>query len=167
VGGPFIVNCPGTVPAGVETDALTDLSNMLPTFVELGSGTVPKDLVIDGESIAPLILGKEKDSSRDWILALNFGPAKLDKEGIRPGQVFGPRVIRDKKYKVWVSGNRQIERLHDLLVDPDEEKNLLTSKNRDHRRALAKFNKIVSSLPKKDGRPLYEPRTPNPWDRKK
>lgn len=167
VGGPFIVNCPGTVPAGVETDALTDLSNMLPTFVELGGGTAPKDLVIDGKSIAPLILGKEKDSSRDWILALNFGPAKLDQEGIRPGQVFGPRVIRDKQYKVWVSGNRQIERLHDLLEDPDEEKNLLTSKNRDHKRALAKFNKIVSTLPKKDGRPLYEPRTPNPWDRKK
>jgi len=167
VGGPFIVNCPGTVPAGVETDALTDLSNMLPTFVELGGGTVPEDLIIDGESIAPLILGEEQDSSHDWIMALNFGPAKLDQRGIRPGQEFGPRVIRDKQYKVWVSKEKKITQLHDLLKDPEEKENLLSSKQRQHRRALAKFRKIVASLPDKDGRPLYEPRAPNPWDRKK
>jgi len=139
---------------------------MLPTFLELGGGKLPKDLIIDGESIAPLLLGKEKDSSRDWIMALNYGPAKFDKEGIRPGQVFGPRVFRDKQYKVWVSSKRQIERLHDLLEDPEEKQNLLASKKREHKRALAKFRKIVASLPKKDGRPLYEPRAPNLWDRK-
>ena len=167
VGGPFIVNCPGMVPAGVESHALTDLSNMLPTFVELGGGTVPEDLVIDGKSIAPLILGKEQDSSRDWIMALNFGPAKLDKQGIRPGQAFGPRVIRDKQYKVWVSNEKKITQLHDLLEDPYEEQNLIQSNQREHRKALSKFRKIVASLPDKDGRPLYEPRAPNPWDRKK
>jgi arylsulfatase A-like enzyme len=166
VGGPFIVNCPGKVPAGLETDALTDLSNMLPTFVELGGGKLPKDLIIDGESIAPLLLGNAKDSSRDWIMALNYGPAKLDKEGIRPGQVFAPRVIRNKQYKVWVSGKRQIERLHNLLEDSDEKINLIESKQREHRKALAEFRKIVASLPKKDARPLYEPRAPNSWDRK-
>ena len=167
VGGPFIVNCPGTVPAGVETDALTDLSNMLPTFVELGGGTIPEGLIIDGESIAPLILGEEQDSSRDWIMALNFGPAKLDQRGIRPGQEFGPRVIRDKQYKVWVSKEKKITQLNDLLKDPEEKENLLSSKQRQHRKALAKFRKIVATLPDKDGRPLYEPRAPNPWDRKK
>ena len=166
VGGPFIVNCPGKVPAGVETDALTDLSNMLPTFIELGGGKVPDNLIVDGESITPLLVGKTKDSSRDWIMALNYGPAKLDKDGIRPSQVFGPRVIRDKQYKVWVSGKRQIERLHDLLEDPEEKQNLLGSKKREHKRALAKFRKIVLSFPQKDGRPIYEPRAPNPWDRK-
>ncbi|MFZ9933409.1 MAG: sulfatase-like hydrolase/transferase [Chthoniobacterales bacterium] len=57
VNAPFIVNWPGTVPAGVESPALTDLTDMLPTFVELGGGQVPADLDIDGSSIAPLILG--------------------------------------------------------------------------------------------------------------
>ena len=166
VGGPFIVNCPGRVPAGTETDALTDLSNMLPTFVELGGGKVPGNLTIDGESIAPLLLGKAKDSSRNWAMALNYGAAKLDKEGIRPGQAFGPRVIRDKQYKVWVSNKRQIERLHDLLEDPAEEKNLLESKQPEHKKAFVKFKKIVSTFPKSDGRPLYEPRAENSWDRK-
>ena len=150
----------------VETYALTDLSNMLPTFVELGGGKLPKDLIVDGKSIAPLILEEEKDSERDWIMALSYGKAKLDKQGILPGQTFGPRVIRDKQYKVWVDQQKKITRLHDLKKDPAEEKNLLESKQRDHRRAFAKFKKIVKSFPKSDGRPLYEQRAANSWDRK-
>lgn len=164
---PFIVNGPGLVPAGVETDALTDLSNMLPTFVELGGGKVPEDLVIDGTSIAPLILGKEKDSKRDWIMALSFGKAKLDGKGIRPGEDFGGRVIRDKRYKVWVNTSKQIDRLHDLSKDPAEETNLIDSEEEDDRQALAKFQQVVNTLPDKDARPSYEPRAANAWDRKK
>lgn len=164
--GPFIVNGPGLVPAGVETKALTDLSNMLPTIVELGGGKVPEDLIVDGKSIAPLILGKEKDSKREWIMALSFGSGILDKEGVRGRKVFAPRVIRDKRYKVWVSSNRRISQLHDLLEDPAEEHNLLGSRKKEHKQAFARFKKIVDSLPEKDGRPLYEPRAPNPWDRK-
>ncbi|MDG1139716.1 MAG: sulfatase-like hydrolase/transferase [Opitutales bacterium] len=164
--GPFIVNCPGTVPAGVETDALTDLSDMLPTFVELGGGKLPEDLIVDGKSMAPLILEREKDSARDWIMALSFGKARLDKLGILPGQTFGPRVIRDKQFKVWVDQKKQITRLHNLKKDPAEEKNLLSSKQREHRRAITKFQEIVKTFPKTDGRPLYEARAANSWDRK-
>lgn len=163
--GPFLVNCPGLVPAGVETDALTDLSDMLPTFVELGGGQVPDNLIVDGVSLAPLILGKEQDSPREWIMSLSFGAGTLDEEGVRPRRDFGPRVIRDKRYKVWVSSNRKIERLHDLAEDPLEKVNLLGSEEKEHRQVLARFTQIVDSLPEKDGRPLYEPRAPNPWDR--
>jgi len=35
---PFVVNCPGRVPSAVETDALTDFTDLLPTFIELGGG---------------------------------------------------------------------------------------------------------------------------------
>jgi arylsulfatase A-like enzyme len=38
---PFIVNCPGIVAAGAETDALTDFSDLLPTFAELGGAPLP------------------------------------------------------------------------------------------------------------------------------
>ena len=163
---PFIVNCPGLVPAGVETDALSDFSDMLPTFVELGGGTVPEDLVIDGTSIAPLILGKEQDSERKWIMALGHGGAKLDAKGVRGVKDFATRVIRDKRYKVWVSNQRQIIRLHDLIEDPWEATNLLGSERAEHTQALKKFQKVIDSLPEKDARPLYAPRAANPWDRK-
>lgn len=163
---PFIVNAPGLVPAGVETDALTDFCDMLPTFVELGGGHVPDDLIIDGVSIAPLILGKEQDSDRKWIMALGHGGAKLDKDGVRGVKDFATRVIRDKKFKVWVSDEKKITRLHDLKEDPWEEKNLLRSDRAEHKKALGKFQNVVDSLPDKDARPLYEPRAANPWDRK-
>lgn len=163
---PFIVNCPGLVPAGVETDALTDFTDLLPTFVDLGGGKVPDDLTVDGASIAPVILGRAKDSSREWIMALGHGPAKLDKEGVRGQNDFATRVIRDKRFKVWVSSEKKIIRLHDLKKDPWEETNLINSSLADHKTAIQKFQAVLDSLPSKDARPLYEPRAPNPWDKK-
>jgi len=162
---PFIVNGPGIVPAGVETHELTDFSDLLPTFVELGGGELPEDLVVDGVSIAPLILGKTKDSSRDWIMALGHGPARLDKEGVRGQKDFAARVIRDKQFKVWVSDEKKIIRLHDLYEDPWEEVNLINSTLEEHKQALNKFSSVLSLVPDKDARPLYEKREPNPWDR--
>jgi arylsulfatase A-like enzyme len=161
---PFIVNCPGLVPAGKVTDALTDFSDLLPTFVELGGGKVPEDLVVDGQSIAPLILGKEKDSKRKWIMALGFGKGKLDKEGVRGRDHFMSRVIRDKRFKVWVSKKKEIVRLHDLTEDPWEQNNLIDSSEEAHKKAIQKFEKVLASLPNKDARPLYTPRAKNPWD---
>lgn len=163
---PFIVNGPGIVPAGVETDALTDFSDLLPTFVELGGGKIPDDLVVDGVSFAPLIRGKQQDSAREWIMALGHGSAKLDKDGVRGTKDFAARVIRDKRYKVWVSEKKKIVRLNDLQEDPLEEANLLASNLPEHKKAVEKFQKVVDSLPDKDARPLYEPRAANAWDRK-
>jgi arylsulfatase A-like enzyme len=164
---PFIVNCPGLVPAGKETNALTDFSDLLPTFVELGGGNIPEDLVVDGKSIAPLILGKEKDSKRKWIMALGFGKGKLDEEGVRGRDDFISRVIRDKHFKVWVSNKKEIVRLHDLMEDPWEQTNLFQSKKPEHRKAIHKFEKVLASLPGKDARPLYTPRAKNMWDIRK
>ena len=161
---PFIVNCPGKVPAGVVTEALTDFSDLLPTFIELGGGKVPDDLVVDGKSIAPFILGKKKNGPRKWIMALGFGKGKLDGKGVRGRDDFMSRVIRDKRYKVWVSNQKEIIRLHDLTEDPWEQNNLIDSSVEAHKKAIRKFEKVLASVPDKDARPLYTPRAKNPWD---
>ena len=163
---PFIVNCPGLVPEGVVTDALTDFTDLLPTFAELGGAEVPRDLKIDGVSIAPLLLGKAKDSRRQWIMALGHGEARLDEKGVR-GQVdYTERVIRDKRYKVWVSEQRKIAQLYDLPADPLEQKNLVGSTNPEHLAAMSKFQAVVDTMPEKDARPGYTPRKANPWEKK-
>ena len=163
---PFIVNCPGLVPQGVVTDALTDFTDLLPTFAELGGAKIPKDLKIDGVSIAPVLLGKAKDSGRQWIMALGHGPAKLDEKGVR-GQVdYTERVIRDKRYKVWVSEQKKITQLYDLLSDSFEQKNLIDSTKPEHLAAIKKFQAVVDTMPEKDARPGYTPRKANPWDKK-
>ena len=149
------------------TEALTDFSDLLPTFIELGGGQLPDDLVVDGLSIAPVILGKENDSKRKWIMALGFGKAKIDQNGVKPRDPFITRVIRDKKFKVWVSKDKKMVRLHDLTEDPWEEINLIESKKEEHSMARGKFSKILFSLPDEDARPLYTPRAKNPWDIRK
>ena len=163
---PYIVNCPGLVPQGVVTDALTDFTDLFPTFAELGGADVPKDLTIDGVSIAPLLLGKTKDSPRKWIMALGHGPARLDKEGVRGKVDYTERVIRDKRYKVWVSEQRKISQLYDLISDPFEKNNLIGSTKPEHLIAIRKFQAVVDWMPEKDARPQYQPRKSNPWDRK-
>jgi len=163
---PFIVNCPGLVPAGVTTDALTDFTDLLPTFCELGGAAVPDDLEVDGVSFAPLVLGKAKDTPREWIMALGHGAARLDEKGVRGVADFATRVIRDKRFKVWVSKDREVVRLHDLETDPYEETNLAGSDKGEHGAALAKFQAVIDALPERDARPSYTPRAANPWDRK-
>ena len=164
---PFIVNCPGKVPAGVVTETLTDFSDLLPTFIELGGGKVPDDLVVDGKSIAPFILGKKKYGPRKWIMALGFGKGKLDGKGVHGRDDFMSRVIRDKRYKVWVSNQKEIIRLHDLTEDPWEQNNLIDSSVEAHKKAIRKFERVLASVPDKDARPLYTPRAKNPWDIRK
>ncbi len=163
---PFVVNCPGLTPKGVVTDALTDFTDFLPTFCELAGAEVPGDLEIDGVSIAPLLLGNAKDSPRDWILGMGHGAALLDEKGVRGKADYTARVIRDKRFKVWVNEQRQIDQLYDLEADPFEESNLIDSTKPEYLAALKKFQAVVDSMPEKDARPHYEPRAPNPWDQK-
>ena len=99
-------------------------------------------------------------------MALGYGSAKLTKDGIRPTKKFSTRVIRDKRFKVWVSNEKKIIRLHDLKSDPWEESNLIGSELVLHQKALQKFQDVVDMLPNKDAHPSYEPGAANAWDRK-
>lgn len=168
VSEPFVVNCPGLVPAGNETDALTDFSDLLPTFAELGGAQLPDGVELDGVSIAPLILGKAEDSPRQWIMALGHGAAKLDKKGVHGQFPYVTRVIRDKRWKVWVDTDGAIKQLYDLQKDPQEKKNLLRLAEvpTEASAALGRFQKTVASMPTKDARPRYANRAANPWDKK-
>ena len=160
---PFIVSAPGRIPAGVRTDALTDFTDLLPTFAELAGTAVPDSVVIDGHSIAPLLLGKTADSPRTWIAAMGFGPAQLTPEGVAPVQAFTDRVVRDKRYKLWVLGNAYA-RLYDLLEDPEESNNLIESTDPQVVAARTRLEAVVASFPEQDAWPKYDPTPPQPWD---
>ena len=162
---PFIVNCPSLVPAGVKTDALTDFTDMMPTFAELAGAKLPGDVIIDGRSIAKLILGKKKDSDRRWIMAMGFGPAKIADGRVRTKKTFTDRVVRDKRYKLWVE-NGKSSKLFDLLSDPAEKNNIIDSPDPKVAAARAKLEAVVQSFPRTDASPKYDPTPPQPWDRK-
>jgi N-acetylgalactosamine-6-sulfatase len=80
---PFIVRWPGVIKTGIvdKTTELTTL-DLLPTFLELAEGTLPKGYESDGESIASLIKGKQFKRKKpiywDWRFSFdrtNFWPS--------------------------------------------------------------------------------------------
>ena len=123
-------------------------------------------MTLDGKSFAPLLLGKANDSPRKWILAMGHGGARLDEKGVRGRSDYMDRVLRDKRYKVWLEKGPVISRLYDLKTDPMEKDNLIDSRKPTHVTALNKFQEIVDSQPEVDARPQYRPRKANSWDRK-
>lgn len=63
---PFLVKWPGVVQPGTVSDALIDLSDMLPTFAEISGAEIPEDYPLDGKSIMPILQGNKKQI-RDWV----------------------------------------------------------------------------------------------------
>ncbi len=162
---PFIVNGPGRVPAGVVTEALVDFSDILPTFAQL-TGTRPNDrFPVDGQSFAPLILGKAQDSPREWILSMGGHPAAYRQGRVVPAQRYDDRVIRDKRWKLWVGSDRQPSKLFDMNNDPWETENLLDSGTPAARAAQQKLWAAIEKIPAADAAPRYYPNPAQDWDR--
>ncbi len=152
---PFIVNCPGTVPEGVVTDALVDFTDLLPTFCDLAGAPLDKNFTYDGHSFAPLILGKKTDTDRNWIMGLGGRFAMLVNDRITSVQEFRDRVIRDKEYKAYVDTTAHIYEIIDFKNDPDEQINLIDSDNPKIQASIKKFQDILDQFPKTDNSPIY------------
>jgi arylsulfatase A-like enzyme len=159
---PFLVTGPGIEPGSV-TDALTDFTDLMPTFVELAGAELPKGVTIDGKSLVKVLHGEDQQGPREWMLSMGYGPARLDEKGVRPVQDFTDRVIRGKRYKIHVLDGKAA-RLYDLQTDPAERTDLIASKDPAHVAALAKLIAVVETFPKQDARPRYDALPPQPWD---
>jgi arylsulfatase A-like enzyme len=153
VNAPFIVSCPGLVPAGVVSEALVDFTDMLPTFVDLAGGKPDPDFDYDGVSFKDVMLGKAKSSSRDWILAMGCNPARLTEAGVENVFYFRDRVLRDGRFKLFVDTERQPGKLIDLSVDPNEKKDLKNDPT--HAETLGRLVKVIENLPQQDADPDY------------
>ena len=155
VNQPFIVNWPGRVPAGVETDALVDFSDLLPTFADLGNASLPKDFHFDGKSFIDVILGYKTKSNRDWILTMGSLPARLNYKRATNLHKFRDRALRDRNYKVFVDTLGQISHVYNLTIDVEEKENLINSNSKEIKTVLNKFKTIISNFPREDAQPNY------------
>ncbi len=162
---PYIVSAPGLVPEGVTTDGLTDVTDMLPTFAELAGGTLQPGYEYDGVSIADHLLGKADDTPRKWVLGMGGkNEARLTDKGVENRFVFRDRVLREKRFKLYVSSERRAEKLVDVLADPEEKINLINSSDQEAQAALARLTPLIDTFPEKDNDPIYDPLPPQPWD---
>ncbi len=166
---PFVVNCPGLVPEGKATTALGDLTDILPTCADIAGASLPENYVFDGVSLANVFLGKSDDSSRDWIMAMGGNgkgsEAALSENGLENEYRFRDRVVRNKKYKLFVSPERKPEKLVSLTDDPEEKVNLLINDDPEIKIEFEKLWEAVLSFPEKDNDPIYKPLSKQPWDK--
>lgn len=166
---PFIVNCPGRVPAGKTTDALGDLTDILPTCAALAGAKLPGTHTLDGVSLADVMLGKSDSSPRNWIMSMGGdgggSAAQLSDAGLENEYIFRERVVRDKAYKLYVSSKRQPLKLIALQDDPEEETDLLHSPDPKAQQAFQKLWNAATSFPEKDNDPRYTALPAQAWDK--
>jgi len=161
---PFVANCPGIVPSGATTDALIDFTDLLPTFAELSGAELPAGHEFDGQSFAQLIRGDADDGPRKWILAMGGGPGTYDDKGRVINEYrYRDRVIRNKRFKLYVETDRSAAKLVDLDADPDELANLVDDPR--YANQLQSLHSAERIFPPEDASPRYRPLAVQPWDR--
>jgi arylsulfatase A len=83
---PCIMWWPGTIPAGTVCGEVASTMDLMPSYARLAGGSEPKDRIIDGRDIRPLILGKSGAKSpheaffyynMDQLQAVRSGKWKL------------------------------------------------------------------------------------------
>jgi arylsulfatase A len=79
---PTIAWWPGKIPAGTQTDAVTSMMDILPTFVQLAGGSLPADRVLDGADIWSLMAG-EPGATSPYDVFYYFRGLKL--QAVRSG----------------------------------------------------------------------------------
>ncbi len=99
---PLIASWPGRIAAGSRSDALVEMTDLLPTLAEVG-GVETQDVTRDGISFAPILFGQQRSVEREWIY--------LDHRG--------KRGVRSRNWKLYANG-----RFYDLRSDAGEKQPL-------------------------------------------
>ncbi len=90
----LIARMPGKIQAGVESEAIVEYADLLPTFIELAGGDIPA--VLDGKSLVPLFNNpnqtiKEHSFSIHTTRGINNG-----------SEYYGIRSVVDENYRyIW------------------------------------------------------------------
>jgi arylsulfatase A-like enzyme len=115
---PLIISCPGTILCGKKSKALVELVDIAPTLLELTGIKVP--FYIQGKSFAGLLTGKTKKDEHKQAVYCEFYDCltNVAYKGYHATMYF------DGRFKIVVHHSQNWGELYDLVVDPDEYKNL-------------------------------------------
>lgn len=167
VDAPFLVLGPG-VPKGKRTGALTDFTDIFPTFAELAGIPLADSLDLHGTSMAEVIQGKTNLSPREWIMSMGGkNRARLTAQGVENEYYYRDRVLRNTRYKLYIDSDRKAEKFFDLQDDPYESNNLINSEDSMDLAAFNILQQIAATFPQQDADPVYIPLPPRDWDTKK
>jgi arylsulfatase len=118
---PLIFWYPAKIKANIQSDALVELTDIVPTLLEITE--VEGHERIQGMSLLPILTGrKPADHHRDYVRCEFYDALAVDEdEGIEPS--FGT-MYRNKKYKLNVYHGIEQGELYDMEKDPNEFNNL-------------------------------------------
>ncbi len=95
---PCVMSWPGRIEPGSVNNQFAATLDLLPTFASLAEAPLPKNRIIDGQDISPLLLGNEsKDYNRTFYY---YSGLRLD--AVRNGKW---KLILPSTYRVWEKGN--------------------------------------------------------------
>lgn len=169
---PFIVSWPAILDSNASSDALIDFSDIFPTCLDIAGIQVGREwkrndnsYTIDGSSFKDVLLHND-GSNREWILSMGGGNnARLTENGVENQYVFRDRVLRNKRYKLYINSNREAAGFYDLQEDPDERINLIDSlTGQDRKKNFNELYEVIDYFPERDADPRYLPNPPQPWD---
>jgi arylsulfatase A len=117
---PLLVRWPGRVPAGKTCDELVTAMDIMPTFARLAGTTEPRDRVIDGKDISPLLFG-EAGAASPHESFYYYRLASL--EAVRKGKW----KLHFAKEKSFAGGGAFSPELYDLDADIGESNNVIAN----------------------------------------
>lgn len=163
---PFLISWPDKIKPGQKSDALIDITDLYPTFLDLANVTKTKNQVQDGHSFINVLLGNSQNSNREWILSMGGkNNARLTNKGVENQYVFRDRILRNERYKLYVNTNKKPQKFFDLQTDPFEKNNLINKLSiPEQKENFEKLASLIKSFPKKDNDPKYKANQPQEWD---
>jgi arylsulfatase A-like enzyme len=136
---PTLMRWPGTIPAGTVCSEVASSINLLPTFAILAGSEAPKDRVIDGRDIWPLISAQEGAKSPHEAFFYYKGNSL---EAVRAGKWkyrSGPLDLKSKRKGT--KKGREIA-LFDLESDKEESNNLIEK----HPEIAERMKKLIADF---------------------
>jgi arylsulfatase A len=113
---PMILRLPGGIGAGRELDVPVSGCDLLPTLLDLAGIEAPRDLQLDGQSLAPLVHGNAAFPMKRELL---WHFPHYNMHGSTPSSAL--RFGRFKLIRFYETGR---DELYDLQLDPGESRDL-------------------------------------------
>ena len=118
---PYLFRMPGRIPAGTERSAPILHIDLYPTLLGMAGLDLPKDQIVDGESLVPILEGKRVKTKRDALVwqYTNYAGYSAKRGDFRSSWV---NVIQAEGYKLTENVETGGLTLYNLKSDPYETK---------------------------------------------
>ncbi len=107
---PTIMRWPGRIPAGAVCSEVCGTIDVLPTITALAGGRIPRNHIIDGKDIMPLMTAK-KGAKSPHDAYYYYRGTRLE-------------AVRQGKWKLRIAGKKSVVELYDLKNDLSEKNNV-------------------------------------------